>query len=93
MLSGRVMARMLALPMAFFAQRQAGELASRVACADQVAALLSGQVATTAFNLIAVLIYGAAMAAFDITVASVALLVPALNFVLLRALRKKSCGR
>ena len=79
------MFRMLALPMAFFNQRYAGELSGRVACADHVAGLLSGQAAATAFNTIAVLAYGAAMAAFDLFVAGVAVLVPVLNFMLLRA--------
>ena len=86
-LSGRVMFRMLALPMAFFNQRYAGELAGRVACADHVAGLLSGQVAATAFNTIAVFAYGAAMLAFDPVVAGVAVMVPVLNLLLLRALR------
>ncbi|MEA2790790.1 MAG: hypothetical protein QOG73_3196 [Acetobacteraceae bacterium] len=86
-LSGRVMFRMLALPMAFFNQRHAGELSGRVACADNVAALLSGQVAATAFNTIAVFAYGAAMLAFDPVVAGVAVMVPVLNLLLLRTLR------
>ena len=83
-LSGRVMAGLMALPMAFFAQRSAGELAMRVACASRIAALLSGELATSAFNMVAVLVYGGAMALFDPVVAAVALLVPVANFTLIK---------
>ena len=83
-LSGRVMSGLMALPMSFFAQRTAGELAMRVACAARIASLLSGELATAAFNLVAVAAYGAAMALFDPVVAGVALLVPVANFTLIR---------
>jgi NHLM bacteriocin system ABC transporter peptidase/ATP-binding protein len=89
-LAGRVMASMLALPMAFVAQRTAGEMAMRVACAARVAGLLSGELATSAFNVVAVVLYGAAMAVFDPLVAAVALLVPVANVALLRALRHRA---
>jgi ABC-type bacteriocin/lantibiotic exporter with double-glycine peptidase domain len=71
-MSSRVLTGMLAQPMAFFGQRFAGELAGRINAADNIAELLSGQVATTAFNMIAVLIYGVAMLMFDPLVAAVA---------------------
>jgi NHLM bacteriocin system ABC transporter peptidase/ATP-binding protein len=90
LLSGRVMSAMMALPLSFFNQRYAGELATRVACADKVAALLSGEVATTCFNMIAVVVYAAAMAVFDPLLAAVALLVPICNFALLRLLRRRA---
>ena len=90
LLSGRVMSAMMTLPMSFFTQRYAGELATRVACADKVAGLLSGEVATTCFNMIAVVVYAAAMAAFDPLVAAVALVVPVCNFALLRLLRLRA---
>jgi len=91
-LSGRVMAGLLAMPMAFFTQRTAGELALRVACAGQVAALLSGELATAAFNLISVFVYGAAMAVFDPLVAGVALIVPATNILLLALLQRHTAA-
>ncbi len=89
-LSARVMGSLMAQSLAFFNQRYAGELATRVACADRVSSLLSGEVATTAFNMIAVLVYAVAMAVFDPIVASVALLVPLSNVLLLRVLRRRA---
>ncbi len=83
-LSARVMARMLALPLAFITQRSPAELAGRVGSADAVAAVLSGQVAGTAFNLMAVVAYGLAMAMYDPLVAAVGLLVPVVNVLVLR---------
>ena len=83
-LSGRVMSGLMALPMSFFAQRSAGELGMRVACASRIASLLSGELATSAFNMVAVIVYGGAMALFDPVVAAVALLVPVANFTLIR---------
>ncbi len=88
-LAARVMGRMLALPMSFLGQRSAAELAGRVTAADAVASLLSGQVAGTAFALLAVLAYAVAMALFDWMVALVALLVPVLHIMLLRRLRRR----
>ena len=83
-LSGRVMSGLMALPMSFFAQRTAGELAMRVACAARIASLLSGELATAAFDMVAVVVYGAAMALFDPVVAGVALLVPVANLTLIK---------
>ncbi|MDV3252678.1 NHLP family bacteriocin export ABC transporter peptidase/permease/ATPase subunit [Devosia sp. BK] len=57
--------RMLQLPMAFFMQRHPGELASRLGANDRIAQLLSGQLATNAFNLVSVLAYGAIMVFFS----------------------------
>jgi ABC-type bacteriocin/lantibiotic exporter with double-glycine peptidase domain len=88
-LSARVMARMLALPLAFISQRSPAELAGRVASADAVAAVLSGQVAGTAFNLMAVLAYSLAMAMYDPLVAAVGLLVPVVNVLVLRRIGRR----
>jgi NHLM bacteriocin system ABC transporter peptidase/ATP-binding protein len=88
-LSARVMARMLALPLAFISQRSPAELAGRVASADAVAAVLSGQVAGTAFNLMAVLAYGLAMAMYDPLVAAVGLMVPVANLLVLRRIGRQ----
>ena len=89
-LSARVMGSLMAQSLAFFNQRYAGELATRVACADRVSSLLSGEVATTAFNMIAVMVYAVAMAVFDPIVAAVALLVPLTNVLLVRTLRRRA---
>lgn len=78
-LAGRYLARLMALPMRFFSQRHAGELAGRVAAADRVATLLSGELATNFFNLVSVLFYLAVIAAFDGAMALAALVLGAVN--------------
>lgn len=88
-MSSRVLTRLMNQTMQFFGQRFAGELAGRVNAADQIAQLLSGQVATTGFNMVAVVIYGGAMMLFDPLVASVAFMIPVINLVMMRGLRKR----
>lgn len=88
-LSSRVMTRLMEQSLAFIGQRFPGELAGRVEAADNIAALLSGQVASTAFNLIAVVMYGGAMLMFDPGVAMVAFLVPAINLTIMRLVRTR----
>lgn len=78
-LAGRYLARLMALPMRFFSQRHAGELAGRVAATDRVATLLSGELATNFFNLVSVLFYLLVIAAFDGAMALAALVLGAVN--------------
>lgn len=57
-------AQMLRLPIGFFDQRFAGEIADRVNLNEQLAALLTGQLAAAAVNVITALFFLAAMLAF-----------------------------
>lgn len=88
-LSVRYLARLVALPQRFTSQRNRGELANRVAGIDRVAQLLSGELATSAFHLVAVLFYAGAMAAFDPLLAVVALAMMAVNLAALRAAQRR----
>ena len=71
------------LPMAFFSQRYAGDLAQRVDSNDTVARLLSGELAVNLINLVAMAFYGAVMLAYDVPLTVVALGMVALNLVAL----------
>jgi NHLM bacteriocin system ABC transporter peptidase/ATP-binding protein len=74
----------LRLPLEFFSQRHAGEVGSRVTVNDRIAQLLSGQVATTALNVITVLFYVVVMFQYDIILTLIGIFFAALNFAALR---------
>jgi NHLM bacteriocin system ABC transporter peptidase/ATP-binding protein len=64
-MSGRFFEHVLRLPMAYFAQRFAGDVAARVAINDKVAKLLSGKLATTCIDILTLLFYGGLMLLYD----------------------------
>ena len=74
----------LRLPVGFFAQRYAGDVAGRVGMNQQIASLMSGRLATTAVDLVVVIFYGALMLMYDVGLTAVAVLAAILNLVLLR---------
>ena len=71
------------LPMLFFSQRYAGDIASRVASNDAVARLLSGELAVNAINLLTMAIYAAVMLSFDVFLTLIALFMVAANLLVL----------
>ena len=72
------------LPMQFFSQRYAGDIASRVMSNDRVARLISGELAVNAINLLTILVYGAVMLTYDVPLTGIALAIAAFNLVALR---------
>ncbi|MBF0334649.1 MAG: NHLP family bacteriocin export ABC transporter peptidase/permease/ATPase subunit [Alphaproteobacteria bacterium] len=88
-LSTRFLGRLLALPMGFFTQRSTGDLAGRFAATDRVAQLLSGELATNAFNMLAVLFYVAAMAVYDWVLAVVGLAMIAANLAAVHLVKER----
>lgn len=79
----------LRLPMEFFSQRSAGQVGWRVALADRVASLLSGDLATAAFSMINVFFFGVVMFAYDVTLTVTALATALLNFAALLYLSRR----
>lgn len=88
-MAGRYVSRLMALPMRFFTQRHAGELANRVAATDRVATLLSGELATNLFNLMSVVFYLLVIAFFDPWLAGTALVLGSINAVALAVAARK----
>ena len=72
------------LPMQFFSQRYAGDIASRVLSNDKVAALLSGELAINAINLLAMVCYAMVMLSYDVPLTLIAIVMVALNLLALR---------
>lgn len=88
-MSGTFMWHVLRLPMVFYAQRYAGEVGSRVAINDQIAQLLSGQLATTALNVVTVIFYLALMFYYDVVLTLIAVSFAALNIAALLYFSRK----
>ena len=61
----------LKLPIEFFHQRYAGEIGNRVYINDRVAVLLSRDLATTALNLMVIVIYALLMLQYDLVLSLV----------------------
>ena len=81
--------RIMALPIEFFAQRHAGDIATRVSANEQVARLLSGGVATNALNLTSVLFFAIAMAIYDVPLAVICIGLSVVNVVALRSMAER----
>jgi NHLM bacteriocin system ABC transporter peptidase/ATP-binding protein len=85
----RLLWRVLSLPMEFFTQRHAGDVASRVAATEEVARLLAGGLATNALNVISVVFFGAAMAIYDIELAAICVGISLLNVLALKLISRR----
>lgn len=77
------------LPVVFFFQRQTGEIANRVQLNDKVAMLLSGDLATTILNLMAIVFYAAIMAQYSVELTAVGTSIALANFIALQYVSKK----
>ncbi|HEX3953790.1 MAG TPA: NHLP family bacteriocin export ABC transporter peptidase/permease/ATPase subunit [Stellaceae bacterium] len=95
-MASRFVWHVLRLPIAFFTQRHAADIASRIAVNEEVARLLSGQLATSALHLAALVFFAAALAAYDVMLAAIAIGVALLNvaaLVLLGRNREDTASR
>ena len=71
------------LPILFFSQRYAGDIASRVRSNDAVARLLSGELAVNTINLLTMVLYAAVMLSYDVSLTLIALFMVVANFLTL----------
>ncbi|MBP7779222.1 MAG: NHLP family bacteriocin export ABC transporter peptidase/permease/ATPase subunit [Acidobacteria bacterium] len=79
----------LRLPMEFFSQRFGGDIVSRVEINDTVAALLSGELATSLVGLLMVGFFAALMFQYDVLLTLLAIGVAVLNLVVLQLLARR----
>ena len=80
----RFLWHVMALPVEFFTQRHAGDIASRVSANEQIARLLSSGIAANALNLTSIVIFAVAMAIYDLPLAALGVGMSLINVVALR---------
>jgi ABC-type bacteriocin/lantibiotic exporter with double-glycine peptidase domain len=86
LMTSRFLWRVLALPMGFFQQRHAGDIATRVDANDAVTRLLSGALVTNALSVVAVVFFAAAMALYDLRLTAICVAISLLNVVVIVAI-------
>ena len=84
----RFFTHLFALPMTFFQQRYAGDIAARVASNDRVAQMISGELATGAVNALTMAAYGAVMFSYDPILTLAVFGMVLLNVVALRVVQR-----
>ena len=79
----------LRLPIGFFTQRAASDIAARVGLNDRLASLLSGDLATTVLKLVLLAFYATLMVQYDVVLTGVTLAIAVVNLVALRLAARK----
>jgi NHLM bacteriocin system ABC transporter peptidase/ATP-binding protein len=74
----------LRLPAAYFGQRYAGEIGSRVAINDKVAKVISGKLATTAIDCLMTVFYAILMLTYDVPLTLTVIAISGLNVAAIR---------
>jgi ATP-binding cassette subfamily C protein len=87
--TGQFLWHVLRLPIGFYSQRFSGEIAGRVQIADKAAQIMGGPLATASLDIIMVLAYMLAMLAYDPVLGTIATLLAAMNFVVIKAVAER----
>lgn len=74
----------LRLPVEFYTQRYGGEVGGRVEINDRLARVLSGDLTTSALNLLMIVLYVAVMLSLDVVLTSLGIVIAAVNFAALQ---------
>ena len=85
----RFLWHVLSLPMDFFAQRHAGDIATRVGTNEQISRLLSGGIVTNALSLTSLAFFAAAMAAYDVLLTAIVVGMSLTNLAALKIIGQK----
>ncbi len=88
----RFLWHVMALPVEFFTQRHAGDIATRVGANEQIGRLLSSGVAANALNLTSIIFFAAAMAIYDLPLAAIGVGMSLANVLALQ-IDRRSAGR
>lgn len=87
--SGQFLWHLLRLPAEFFTQRQSGDISSRMQSNNNVASLLSGQLATTAIDFVMIVFYFILMTRYNIVLALVGVFAAFINVLYLKYVASK----
>ena len=87
--SGVFLWHILRLPVSFYAQRSAGEIAGRVSRNDRVAVVLSSEVAAAVIDSVVVIFYFAVMVSYNPGLALVAVAAAVINILVLRKVGRR----
>nr|WP_089935058.1 NHLP family bacteriocin export ABC transporter peptidase/permease/ATPase subunit [Candidatus Entotheonella palauensis] len=87
-MSSQFVWHLLHLPTRFYAQRYAGEIATRTALNDKVADTLSGRLAVTAIDVLMMLFYAGLMMQYDTVLTLIGLGFAAVNLIALQCLSR-----
>ncbi|MDD2402788.1 MAG: NHLP family bacteriocin export ABC transporter peptidase/permease/ATPase subunit [Clostridia bacterium] len=87
--SGQFLWHLLRLPAEFFTQRQSGDISSRMQSNNNVASLLSGQLATTAIDFVMIVFYFILMTRYNIVLALVGVVTAIINVLYLKYVSSK----
>jgi NHLM bacteriocin system ABC transporter peptidase/ATP-binding protein len=85
----RFLWQVLSLPMDFFSQRHAGDIATRVGANEQISRVLSGGIVTNALSLTSLVFFAAAMAAYDALLAAIVVGMSLINVVALKVIGQR----
>ena len=88
-MASRLFWHLLHLPIAFFTQRHAGDVASRITINEEVSKLLSGELSTTVLQLVTLFFFAAVMASYDLVLTGIAIPLALLNLFALRLVGRR----
>ncbi len=85
----RFLWHVMALPVEFFTQRHAGDIAARVGSNEQIGRLLSSGIAANALNLTSIVFFAAAMAIYDLPLAVIGVGMSLANVLALKLIAER----
>ncbi|MFA7083539.1 MAG: NHLP family bacteriocin export ABC transporter peptidase/permease/ATPase subunit [Arcobacteraceae bacterium] len=86
--SSKLFWHIVRLPMDFFNQRMSGEIGNRISLNDNVASVISGQLATNMIGLVTIIMYAALMFYYDVTLTLIGIAFVVLNIFIFQLIIK-----
>ncbi len=85
----RFLWHVLSLPIEFFHQRHAGDIAARVGSNERISRLLAGGLATNTLNLVSLVFFASVMTVYDPLLAGLAIGISVLNVVIVTVVNRR----